>query len=347
MNQRPVKLPKRSNPAFAVCCALTALVSVNASRAEAATIQRSLCVYDPSGSVGDVYNLAKDYRNAALGWGYELSLVPYTDERTASEDFKAKKCDLALLTGVRSRTFNKFAGTIEALGAIKSYDQLETIIKLLANPKAGSKLKEGPYQVDAIFSAGAVYLLLRDRSLRNVKDLAGKRIATLDFDEAAITMVDRAGASMVPADIGTFAGMFNNGGVDVAYAPATAIGPLELKKGLTPNGGIATYSLAQLTLQVLAHNDKVDDAFANASRAYASKHFRQALKVVERAEKAVAEKLWFKITPEEDAAYDTLFRQVRIDLKAKGVYDPTMLKLMRRLRCKANAAAAECAEKTE
>ncbi|MDF1565613.1 MAG: DUF6091 family protein [Deltaproteobacteria bacterium] len=328
---------------------LLALLAPAAATAGDAPAKKKLklCIYDPSGAVGDAYNMAKDYRAAAAAWGAELELSPYTDERTASEDFKAGKCDLALLTGVRSRHFNRFAGTVEALGALKSYDQLHSVLKLLASPKAGKKMQSGNYEVIAIFPAGAVYLMLRDRNLRNVKDLAGKRIATLDFDEAAISLVDRAGASMVPADVGTFAGMFNNGGVDVAYAPAAAVEPLELKKGLLPDGGMARYPLAQLTLQILAHHDRIDEAFGNASRKWAADNFRTTLKVVERAEKAIPAKLWIEISPEEEAMYDDLFRNVRLDMREKDVFDGTMLRLMRRVRCQANPKRAECAEKRE
>jgi hypothetical protein len=326
---------------------IVALVSVLPARGAEAHKKRTFCVYDPSGAVGDAFNMAKDYRAAALEWGYDLKMVPYTDERTASEDFKAGKCDLALLTGVRARGYNRFVGTVEALGALKSYDQLKTVLQLLASPKAASKMRVGPYEVVAVFPAGAVYLMLRDRALRNVKDLAGKRIATLDFDEAAVTMVDRAGASMVPADIGTFAGMFNNGGVDVAYAPATAVGPLELRKGLLPKGGIARYPLAQLTLQILARKDTIDEAFGQASRAFAVKYFDRALKVVRRAERGIPKKLWIEISAKESEGYDDLFRGVRIVLRDRKVYDGTMLRLMRRVRCKADPARAECAEKAE
>ncbi len=189
--------------------------------------------------------------------------------------------------------------------------------------------------------------MLRDRTLRSVKDLAGKRIATLDFDEAAIALVDRAGASMVPADIGTFAGMFNNGGVDVAYAPAAAVEPLELRKGLTPNGGVARYPLAQLTLQILARSDALPKDFGNASRKFAADNFRTTLKVVERAERSLPKKFWIDISPEESASYDDLFRSVRIEMKEKKVFDGTMLRLMRRVRCKEDPARAECAEKRE
>ncbi len=316
--------------------------------AAAAKAKKTLCVYDPSGAMGDAFNLMKDYQTAAVGWGVDFELVPYTDEKTASEDFKAGKCQVALLTGVRARLFNRFSGTIEAMGALKSYDQLKKVIALLASPKAAKKMTAGEYETVGIFPAGAVYMFLRDGNLEDVGDLAGKRIATLDFDQAAIAMVDRAGASMVPADIGTFAGMFNNGSVDIAYAPATAYGPLELHKGLGKKGAVVRYPLAQLTLQLLARKDAgLPPEFGNASRKYAAEHFDKVLKLTRRAEAQIPKKYWKEVPAEKSKGYDELFREVRIQLRDKGVYDKTMLTLLRRIRCKDDPARAECAEKRE
>lgn len=331
----------------AAALALVALLSLPDAAFAGGKVKRTLCVYDPSGAMGDIFNLMKDYQTAALAWGVDFDLEPYTDEKTASEDFKAGKCDAALLTGVRARAFNKFTGSIEAMGALPSYAELKTVIRLLSSPKAASRMKSGAYDTVAIFPAGAVYMYTRNRKLKHVGDLAGKRIATLAFDQAAITMVDRAGASMVPADIGTFAGMFNNGNVDICYAPATAYQPLELKKGLRKHGGIARYPLAQLTLQILAKNGRFPEGFGNASRKYAADNFQRLMAVVNRAEKAVPKKYWIPIGAADRVKYDALFRAVRIKLRDKGVYDKTMLTLLRRVRCRTDPARAECAEKSE
>ena len=94
---------------------MTASVSANAGNL-------NLCVYDPSGANGDAFQLMKEYRIAALGWGVDFKLKPYTDEKTAAEDFKAGQCDGVVLTGTRVRSFQKFTGTIEAMGAVPSYD---------------------------------------------------------------------------------------------------------------------------------------------------------------------------------------------------------------------------------
>jgi hypothetical protein len=311
---------------------------------------RTLCVYDPSGRQGDIFNMLKDYQAAASKWGkgLELKLKPYTDEKTAAEDFKAKQCHAVLMTGTRSRQFQKFAGTVEAMGALKSYKQLKSVVKTLSSPKAGKFLTSGEYQVAGIFPGGAVYMLVRDRTVDSVKELAGKRVATLEYDDAAKTMVRKVGASLVAADVGTFAGMFNNGSVDACYAPATAYEALELGKGVGSKGGVIRYPLAQLTLQLLVRTQDFPAGFPAKSRAYAAKNFDRALRLVTAAEKKIPAKAWVDIPDKDKGRYDEMFLNVRIQLRDKDkIYHRGTLKLLRKIRCKSDGDRAECAQPRE
>ena len=54
--------------------------------------------------------------------GVDFRLRAYTDEKIAIDDFKAQQCDAVLMTGARARPFNKFAATIEAIGAVPTND---------------------------------------------------------------------------------------------------------------------------------------------------------------------------------------------------------------------------------
>ncbi len=309
---------------------------------------KKLCVYDPSGANGDIFNLSKDYKTAAVGWGVEFTAKPYTDERTAAEDFKAGQCDAVVLTGVRARGFVNFAGSIEALGALANYDQLETVIKSLASAKGGALMKGAEYQSLAIMPAGSVWLFLRDRNIDSVSKLAGKRIATIDFDDAAKVMVKTVGGSMVAADIGTFAGMFNNGSVDAAYAPSGAYRALELYKGVGKTGGVVKYVLSQLTFQVVARSSAFSDEFATKSRQWAADNFSRFRAVVDKADKAIPSEQWVAVPPDQVKKYDEVFQKVRLQLRDENkVYDKSMLTLLRKVRCKSDAARGECAEAKE
>ena len=68
---------------------------------------------------------------------------------------------------------------------------------------------------------------------------------------------------------------------------------------------------------------------------------------VKKETQEIDPKYWMDLSPETTQEYNEMLRDVRIKLRDEGVYDGKMLKLMRKLRCKTNPAAAECAEKLE
>ena len=152
---------------------------------------------------------------------------------------------------------------------------------------------------------------------------------------------------MTAADVSTFAGMFNNGSVDIAYAPAVAYEPLELYKGIGDTGGVFSYKVAQLTFQVLIDSEKFPEGFGQNFRTYAASKYDEAFKMIADAEATIDKDLWVSPKASEVAGYGEMFRSVRIGLRDKGVYSPKMLTLMRKVRCSQAPSNAECVEKTE
>ena len=322
--------------------AVLLLISSFAATAWAAPVNKTLCVFDPSGAHGDIFKFAKSYQTAALGWGVRFKLKAQTNEVVATSDFKAKKCDAVLLTSLRARKFVKSTGSIEAIGALPSYRMLRTVIRVLARPKAAKLSKRGDYETVGILPGGAVYLLLRDRRANSMAALSGKRIATLIHDKPARVMVDVVGASMVPAEVGTFAGIFNNGRADACYAPATAVKPLELTKGMKRGGGIVKFPLAQLTFQVITRTSAMPAGFGQSSREWVASQFKAGVAMAKKAERAIPAKYWIKAKPNEITGYHAKFAEVRERLRKKGVYHSTLLKLMNRVRCKKDKSLPGC-----
>jgi len=307
----------------------------------------TLCVYDPSGANGEVFMVAKDFRTEAASWGVNFEMKPYTEEQTAAQDFKAGKCDGVLITGTRARRFHRFSGTLEAMGAIPNYKQLKRAIKTVSKPKAAKLMKGKKYECAGVAPAGAVFLYVNDRKINTVEAIAGKRLATLDYDKAAKYMVRHVGASLVPADIGTFAGLFNNRNADISYAPATAYHALELYKGIGSKGGVIDYPLAQMTFQFLVHSGKFTPEFTQQARGWFYKTFDRFAKLSRQAESRIKKKHWITIPAEDKKRYDKMFQETRVKLRGQNVYNKTMLKILRKIRCKADAARAECATKVE
>ena len=328
--------------------ALTLLGCLWLAPTAASNVKSTLCVYDPSGANGDIYNLMKDFRTEALSWGVDFKMKPYTDEKTASEDFKAGQCKAALLTGTRGRPFQTFTSTVEALGALPSYKLLGTVLSNLMRPKAAPLMKQGDYEVAGIWPIGAIFLYVRDRNVNTTEKLAGKKIATLSYDQAAITMVRHVGASMVASEVSNFAGKFNNGNVDALYAPATAYKALELYRGIGKKGGVIRYPIAQLTQQLFIRSADFPEGFAQSARDFAKKTFDSARRGVQAAEKQIPASAWVDIPDADKARYDEMFRSVRLTLRdKKSVYSKKTLTLMRKVRCKADGSRAECADKLE
>ena len=323
------------------------MISVRVSAAESALLNRTLCVWDLMGANGDSFSLMKDYRLAAKDWGVNLKLKAYSDEKIATEDFRVGQCDAVVITGLRAKPFNTFAGSLESIGAIPSYQHLKMVVGAISSPKAAVLMTQGAYEVAGIVPLGSAYLFLRDRSIDEVGKLAGKKFAVFDYDRSQSQLVQGIGAQAVPSDISNFATKFNNGVVDVIAAPATAYRPLELYRGLADKGGIPDFLVAQVFLQVVLRKEKFPEGFGQQSRTYVLDQFDRVLTTVQRYEKDIDPKYWLHIPDADRPRYVELMRQARIKLTKDNIYDKRMMSLLKRVRCQVEPANAECADSAE
>lgn len=319
---------------------------MGASMANATGVQR-LCVYDPVGSQGEAFNMMKDFKLTAAKWGANLELKPYTDERVAAEDFKAGQCDGAIITGLRGRQFNQFTGSIDSVGSIPTYKHMRSVVELLSSPKSASLMVNGPYEVAGIVPLGAAYVFVNDRKIDSIEKAAGKKIAVLEWDKSQARMVQQLGAQPVASDITNFAGKFNNGQVDIIAAPAVAFKPLELYKGLGTKGAVYRFPLIQITANLMIRHDKFPAGFGQKCREYIATQLDRAFDMIKKSEADIEPKYWLEITPADKVNYTKLMREARLQLTREGVYDKRTMALLKRVRCKHDPAAAECALKDE
>ena len=320
-----------------------ATLAVSANNAQAQVV----CVFDLLGTSGDVYTMMKDYALAANGWGAKVTLKPYTDERVASEDFKAGQCDAVALTGMRGRQFNSFVGSIDAIGAVPSNAAARAVMQLVSKPQLATDMVQNGYEVAGVTPMGSAYLFVNDRSINTLAKAAGKKIAVLDYDKAQARMVQRVGAQPVSADITTFGGMFNNGQVDIVGAPAIAFKPLELHKGLGSKGAIAKFPILQVTGNIIIRQNKFPAGFGQKSREWVATQLPRALAMVEKTEKDIPAKYWMEIPANDQVGYIKLMREARIELTKEGFYNTKMMSLLKRVRCQQNPSSFECALKDE
>ena len=126
----------------------------------------TLCIFSPGGANGEGFDFVMEnikelpkYTQIAKNMGLDLKITMktpldmhidfasaklkrkassdisfriYTNERVATEDFKAGQCDGVAISNLRARAFNHFVGSIDSIGAIESYEQMSIkTLKLL------------------------------------------------------------------------------------------------------------------------------------------------------------------------------------------------------------------------
>lgn len=314
-------------------------------QANAANIK--MCIFDIAGRSGPAFAQAKDYAVAAKAWGANIELEAYVDERLAAEDFRIGKCDAAAISTLRSRQFNKFVGSIDSIGAVPTYEHLRTVIALMSSPKLSGQMTAGQFEVAGILPIGAAYVMVNDRAINSVEKAAGKKIAVLDYDKSQAKMVQQLGAQPVSSEVINFGTKFNNGQVDIIAAPAIAYQPLELYKGIGNKGGIYRFPLVQLTANILIRKDKFPEGYGQKSRVWIQQQFDRAIALVDTSEKGIPPTTWLDIPASDREKYDVLMRESRIQMTTEGFYDPEMMKILKRVRCRVNAGLGECADKRE
>ncbi|NOY26719.1 MAG: hypothetical protein GXP62_12675 [Oligoflexia bacterium] len=333
------------NLSMSLLPALLLALASTARAADAATV----CVYDPAGRTGFMYKMAESWAVNAQSWGASVELRPYTDEATAVNDFTAGSCDGVMASGVRIQRYNVAAYTVEAVGGVPDYALLKPVLTALQTKSAYAPIFDaGDYETVGIWPLGAVYVMVRDRSFASIGAMSGKRIASLDYDKAGALAIQRMGGIGVAADLATLGPAFNNGELDVVFLPATAYTPFELWHGIGDKGGIITSPLLQVTYQVLVHNGKFPEGFGTKSRAYVAGDFDTAMKAIQAAEDAVPATSWITPTPAAQAELDSFSQKMRLELRdQQHSYDGRVLSLLKKARCNADPARAECAQNLE
>lgn len=305
------------------------------------------CVFDLVGTQGDVYALMKDYQLAAKQWGADIELKAYTDERVLTEDFKAKKCDGASITGMRGQQFNSFVGSIDAIGALPDVKLAVQVMQTLADPRFAADMKKGDFEVAGIVPVGDAYLFVNDRNINTIAKAAGKRIAVLDYDTAQKKLVQQVGAQAVASDVTNFSGKFNNGAVDIIGAPAAVFRPLELHKGLGSKGAIVNYPILQVSGNLIIHSSRFPKDFGQHSRTWIKGQLPRAIGILNKMKQDIPAKYWMQIPEADQVGYQKMMREARINLTKEGIYHKKMMTLLWRARCMQKPQNFECTLKDE
>lgn len=155
-------------------------------------------------------------------------------------------------------------------------------------------------------------------------------------------MIKQIGARPVSADITNFAGKFNNGQVDIIAAPAMAVKPLELHKGIGTKGAIVNAPFMNITGIMVIRQDRFNPGDGQALRGFTAKILDAAFALVKRSEEGIPPQFWMDVPGYEVEGYEAIMRTARVRLAKEGQYDASMLRFLKRVRCRYEPEEAEC-----
>jgi hypothetical protein len=341
----------------------------------------TLCIFSPEGAHGKGFDFAMNtmkqlpqYTQIAKNMGIDLKITMttpldmhidmassvlkrhastdvkfriYTNEKIASDDFKVNQCDGVGMSNLRAKEYNKFVGSLDAIGAIPSYKQLTAAIQLLAKPEAAKYMINDDYETVAMIPMGAAYIMVNDRKINSLAKAAGKKIAVLDYDKSQAKMVQQIGAQPVSVDLTTVSGKFNNGQVDIMAGPALLFKPLELYKGMTApddsiKGAIIRFPVLQVTGVMMMHRGKFPDGIGQLIREFAATQTPLAYQFIDETEQHIDPKYWLDVPAADKPGYIKLMRESRIAMTKEGYYDKRMMTFLKKIRCQFDPTNYEC-----
>ncbi|MCQ8894965.1 DUF6091 family protein [Limnobacter humi] len=302
----------------------------------------AICVFDYLGAKGPIANLATEYALEGRKNGYGFKPVVYTNEAVATKDFEIGKCDGLVATGIRTRRFNSFTGSLDAIGALPNYEAVLLALKSMGSGQLQSVMEQGDYEVGGVLPFGAAYIFVNDKDINTLAKAAGKKIAALAHDESQIKLIEQVGAQPVAADVSNYGSLFNNGAVDIIVAPSIAYQPLELYKGIRKRGAVVRFPVAMVTYQIILRKTKFQPGSGLKLRKFVAQEMPKALEAVKKVDKLIPEKYYMDLSDADKADYSRMMRESRIALSKEGVYDGCALRLMKKVRCAVDGAAAEC-----
>lgn len=309
---------------------------------QAATSDISLCVYDPTGSNGDIMSIAKDYALEAGKWGVTVKPQVYTTIAATKLAFEGKQCNGIIADNYTARPYNTFMGTVGAIGAVQNYDVAQQIFYALASPKLANALQSKNYEVVGYIPFGLAYMFTKDRAINSLQKISGKNVGVLDSDPSQKRMAQKVGANPIMMTLDSADNLFKSGRIDVLPSPLMVYRPFEIAKIIGTKGGIANYPIAFSTMNVIINKGNYPSDFGQKSRQWFSKRSPEFFNMVKRWESTVPRSAMYEIPSVDRSGYDLLLSQMRKEFVNNRTYDPAMMVLITSLRCHKDPSLIDC-----
>ncbi|RZG80097.1 putative solute-binding protein [Acinetobacter venetianus] len=308
--------------------------------------KQTVCVFDLLGKAGDTFKVTEEWAVMAKSWQADIRLIPYQDEAKAQNDFDAGRCDAVYMTSMRARKYNRFAGSIDAIGGVTSNHVAQKAISFALDKRNKRRLlatvDNQKYEVAGILQFGLAYVFVHDRNLNTIEKAKGKKFAYLHYDVAQKVIVDSLEMVSVPSEISDFVKKFNSNQVDVIAAPAYAYKPLEIERGIASGGAMFSFPVVNITGDLIIRPEKFPTNFGVRSREWFVTQLPKSFAMVKRLENEIPAKYKLKLPKEDEVRYQQILRDGRISLTKQGVYDPIMMSVLKRARCTVERTSFEC-----
>ncbi|WHP04543.1 DUF6091 family protein [Acinetobacter corruptisaponis] len=308
--------------------------------------KQNICVFDLLGKAGDAFKITEDWAITAKNWQADIRLIPYQDEAKAQSDFEAGKCDGVYMTSMRARKYNRFAGSIDAIGGVTSNHVAQKAIHFALDKRNKSRLStivDGQnYEVAGILQFGLAYVFVHDKNMNTIEKFKGKKFAYLQYDEAQKEVINSLEMIAIPSEISNFVKKFNSNQVDAIAAPAYAFKPLEIEKGIENGGAMYLFPVVNITGDLIIRPGKFPANFGVQSRQWFIQQLPKSFAMVKRLEEDIPAKYKVSYPKEELVRHQKLLRDGRISLTKQGIYDPIMMSVLKRARCTVERTSFEC-----
>jgi len=305
---------------------------------------RSVCVWDVMGTQGPIYNTTVDQQLRMRHYGINIDVRAYTNEQDVVDKLINGECDTSVMSGAKARQFNPYTASVEALGGVPSQRHLKVLLQVLASPQAASKMVHNDYVILGIVPIGENYIFTREGEGKTpTLKRVFKGTAAVLSEDVSLPPLYKAFASNVKEETtyAKAAGLFNRGEADLLISPLVGHAMFGLSAG-NKHGQIVENPVSQMTLQIVSKTHLVPPEVAQLFREDLFLKLNLLYREVDKISKEIPAEKKVQFPERELQHFNRTLAEVRTRLTQQGVYDKSMMKLQRKIRCKLDATLSEC-----
>lgn len=321
---------------------IKALKTLLSSEMTDGKLPRTFCIWDPIGKAGPIATAAKDQVLRSLHYGMQLTIDVFQNEQEMVDTFVSKKaCDAILVRGATAQRFNRFLATTEAPGALPDRQHLQLLAQVLAKPEIAEHMTNAQYTALGLVTIGYSRLYADSAEKASLNSLDGKSVSVADTDTGFVRLVDTLRGRTRTADMPATVQTFTNELTEFMIAPD--ISYLAMANGRTgqETRGLAM-PLGQSTLQLIGHSDRFPPGLAQILREDFLFKFNSYARMLDKELGNIPTSFWINPSSADMATLNENAQKIRLTLRNEGYYDPVMLRLARKIRCRFSPDESEC-----